>query len=489
MLPSPIRRAKLPAPVVLVGGALLALVVACTTSSPTPTGSGSGVTPTAVATGPQRTLGPGETPAPQPTGGETTPSSSGEPVPSGEPTTPPEASPTAVVGPTPLPTTAPEPPAAQQVDIDVRQVLSGLTRPTGVFHANDERLFIVEQEGIIKVARPADGGGYELIGEFLDSRNRIACCGERGLLGLAFHPNYDQNGLFYITYSDEHHNFVLEERRVSADDPNVADRRYRRTLLLIYKPHDYHWGGGIHFGRDGYLWLAMGDGGFLRDLNGIGDPDNDSQKLSSLYGKLLRIDVTDPDGEGPATYGIPADNPYVGREGEDEIWARGLRNPWRWSFDRWTGDLWITDTGHSTWEEVNRARAPELGRGRNYGWRLKEGPDCYIPATNCDPDDKTSEPLTAYRHNFGSAEFMCAITGGQVYRGERFPAMQSRFFFADYCSGRVLSVDAGGENRQDYELELDTAHTWSGIGDDHAGELYLTELEEGAIYLITGEGR
>ena len=480
----------------------IALVTACTTAAP-PTLDPAA--PTGAATSSGGPTVPGEPTATDPTGSEPpageTPGTSTPTVEPGtiEPTQEPGTSePTddpATSGPTsepsleatPSPTEAPSPPDAGEVDLDIEQVLDGLTRPSGVFHAGDERIFIVEQEGRIKVARPRDGR-YELIGTFLDQSERVACCGERGLLGLAFHPRYAENGLFYISYATESHYFELEERRVSADDPDRADRRYRRTLLHIYKPHDYHWGGGIHFGRDGYLWLAMGDGGFMRDVDGIGDPDNDSQKLDSLFGKLIRIDVNDPDGDGEAAYGIPPDNPYVDSpEALPEIWARGLRNPWRWSFDRWTGDLWLTDTGHSTWEEVNRAKAPGLGAEQNYGWRLMEGPSCYIPARGCDPNGKTARPLAAYRHNFGSSDFQCAITGGMVYRGVAYPAMQSRFFFGDYCSGRIFSVKANGRDRQEPLLELDTGHAWSGMGDDLAGELYVTDIEDGTVFRLVGE--
>jgi len=373
------------------------------------------------------------------------------------------------------------------VDVGLERVAGGFTAPVGVFHARDERIFVAEQQGRVKVLRPA-GDRFEPAGTFLDMSPLVACCGERGILGIAFHPQYAENGLFYVTYSNNTHSFVLDERRVSADDPDRADPDYRREVLKVYKPHDYHWGGGIHFGPDGYLWLAMGDGGFMRDVDFVGDPDEDAQKLSSLFGKILRFDPLDPDGEGRRDYSIPDDNPYVGRDdAKPEIWALGTRNPWRWSFDSLTGDLWITDTGHNVWEEINRARYPDLGKGRNYGWRLMEGPDCYIPATGCDPQGKTSRPLASYRHVDAGNGFQCAITGGQVYRGTLYPAMRSRFFFGDYCSGQIFSVDANGKERQQPRVMLDTALTISSIGADAGGELYITEYQEGAVYRLTGE--
>lgn len=357
-----------------------------------------------------------------------------------------------------------------------------------MFHARDGRLFVAEQKGTVQVLG-RNGDEFTPIGQFIDLTDRVSCCGERGLLGIAFHPQYAENGLFYVTYSSNDHSFVLEEHQVS-EDPNAADPDYEREVLKIYKPHDYHWGGGIHFGPDGYLWLAMGDGGFNRDLDFVGDPDNDAQALDSLFGKLLRIDPLDDDPTSGRDYQVPADNPYVGQDNaKPEIWARGLRNPWRWSFDSLTGDMWLTDTGHSSWEEVNRAQYPDLGRERNYGWRLMEGPDCYLPATGCDPHGITTAPLTAYRHVDAGNGFQCAITGGQVYRGSRYPALTSRFLFGDYCSGSIWSVDAGGADQQRPRLMLDTNHIISSTGADSEGELYITEYVEGAVYRITGEPR
>jgi glucose/arabinose dehydrogenase len=372
------------------------------------------------------------------------------------------------------------------VEVGLEKVADGFDKPNGVFHARDDRLFVTEQKGRILVL-PRQGDRFGPSSVFLDITRLVACCGERGILGVAFHPRYPENGLFYVTYSTNSHFFMLEERRVS-DDPDTADPDYRREVLRVYKPHDYHWGGGIHFGPDGYLWLAMGDGGFNRDIDFIGDPDNDAQALDSLFGKVLRFDPLDPDGERRKDYTVPEDNPYVGYEGaRPEIWAVGLRNPWRWSFDSLTGDLWLTDTGHSTWEEVNRARYPDLGKGRNYGWRLKEGPDCYIPASGCDPEDITSPPLGSYQHVDAGNGFQCAITGGQVYRGSRYPALASRFLFGDYCSGQLFSLDANGKDRQRPRVALETGHTISSLGSDADGELYITEYAEGAVYRVTGE--
>lgn len=469
------------------------IAAACTAEQPT---LGPSSSPTGSTTDPSASPPSAGTPAPS-MGGPTGSAAATSPPVSASPGTPGPVSPSPSVGrptatpdpsPTPFPTERPSSPPTQPVKVGLEKVADGFDQPNGVFHARDDRLFVAEQKGRINVlARQGDRFGPSSV--FLDITRLVACCGERGILGLAFHPQYADNGLFYVTYSTNSHFFMLEERRVS-DDPDAADPDYRREVLRVYKPHDYHWGGGIHFGPDGYLWLAMGDGGFLRDVDGIGDPDNDAQALDSLFGKVLRFDPLDPDGEGRKDYTVPTDNPYVGYEdARPEIWAVGLRNPWRWSFDSLTGDLWLTDTGHATWEEVNRARYPDLGKGRNYGWRLKEGPDCYIPEDGCDPDDITSPPLGVYQHVDAGNGFQCAITGGQVYRGSRYPALTSRFLFGDYCSGQLFSLDADGKDRQRPRVVLETAHLISSLGSDASGELYITEYGEGAVYRVTGEPR
>ncbi len=476
---------SVPRAVVLAAITVL-MASACSSATPTPSASGS-VTPT----GPSPTPGiSGATNDPAASGVPPEPTGPGlTPIPPGPPTaTPPTSEPTI----TPEATARPTSPPIQDVAIDVELVARGLDNPNGIFNAGDERLFISEQLGWVDLLVPQqDGSGsFERIGRFLDIQSRVACCGERGLLGLAFHPAYAQNGLFYVTYSDHSHSFVLEERRVSADDPNTADPDYRRNVIRVYKPFDYHWGGNIAFGPDGYLWLGMGDGGFGGGTNDPGDPTNLSQSLDTLFGKLLRIDPLDPDGDGPQGYSVPADNPYVERDDAlPEIWARGLRNPWRWSFDRLTGDLWIADTGHETWEEVNRAKWPDLGKAWNYGWKLLEGPDCYDPPSGCDPEGRTMPPLAAYRHETTSGGYQCAVTGGFVYRGSDFPALQSRYLFGDYCSGTIYSVDAGGSDEQRPRVMLDTDFAISSMGQDMNGELFITNYSFGneTLYRIIAE--
>ncbi len=385
---------------------------------------------------------------------------------------------------------------AKPVTISLRKVADGFANPNGLVNAGDDRLFVLEQEGYVELLKPNKDGTFRNAGVFLDFRDRVECCGEKGFLGLAFPPDYAESGRFYVTYAGAGHAWYLDERRVSKDDPDRADPTWRRSLIKEYKPRDFHWGGNMYFGPDGYLWIGMGDGGFDGGPTDPGDPDNRAQDLGTIFGKFLRIDPADPDGRGKKTakYAIPADNPYVDRAGaRPEIWLRGVRNPWRWSFDRVTGDLWVTDVGMHTWEEVNRLKGPNPGKGDNLGWRLMEGPDCYNPPNGCQPrKGKLTMPIAAYRHEVTSGGFRCAITGGFVYRGERFPAMRSWYFFGDYCSGTIMKLDSRGRNRQRIDVALDTDLAISAMGTDNKGEIYVLDYtlnKATAIYRIEGRPR
>jgi glucose/arabinose dehydrogenase len=264
----------------------------------------------------------------------------------------------------------------------------------------------------------------------------------------------------------------------------------------MYKPYDYHWGGHIAFGPDGYLWVSVGDGGFERGdaepgspQDGPGDPDDRAQDLGQLFGKILRIDPRDPDGRGHGKrYGIPRDNPFVRTRGaRKEIWAYGLRNPWRWSFDRVTGDLWIADVGMWSYEEIDRARAPKRGKGANYGWRRMEGPACYNPPRGCQRGVDLTMPLATYAHETTSVGYQCAAIGGYVYRGRAYPALRSWYVFGDYCSGAIFLLDSGGRNHQRIRLGMDTDFKISAMGEDAAGELYVVDYGKGnTIYRIEG---
>ena len=356
--------------------------------------------------------------------------------------------------------------------ITLSKVASGLKSPLFVANAGDSsgRLFIVEKGGKIKILT----GGTVLPTPFLDIRTRVSKDGERGLLGLAFHPNYATNGKFYVYYTNLKGQIVIAQFHRSATDPNRASTA-ATVLLRISKPFSNHNGGTLAFGPDGYLYAGTGDGG------GAGDPGNRAQSLQSLLGKLLRFDVDHPTSSKP--YRSPSTNPYVGRAGLDLIWARGLRNPWRFSFDSLTGDLWIGDVGQNRWEEIDRSPAAGGGgRARNYGWHVLEGKACYRPAVGCSRVGKKM-PLAVYGHSKG-----CSVTGGYVYRGTEYPALVGAYLFADFCSGKIWSVASQGKPYQTPTLLRDTNLMISSFGQAEDGSLYLTDLAGGGIYKVVATG-
>ena len=307
-----------------------------------------------------------------------------------------------------------------------------VTAPTG----DAERLFIVEQGagGSARIKILNLGTQTVNTTPFL-TISGITTGGERGLLGLAFHPDYSTNGYFFVNHTDAAGDTIVERYTVSAD-PNVADPNSAMPVLGIGQPDSNHNGGWLGFGPDGYLYIATGDGG------GTGDPNENGQDLSSLLGKMLRIDVNADDfpGDANANYGIPADNPFVGVAGRDEIWAYGLRNPWRNSFDRETGDLYIADVGQASWEEVNVQPANSTG-GENYGWDCYEGNHEY-ETTGCGDPNTMTFPVYEYSHSDG-----CSITGGYVYRGSQICDLRGTYFFADYCNDTIWSFRYDGRQR------------------------------------------
>ena len=357
---------------------------------------------------------------------------------------------------------------ATAVSLSLSKVAGGLSKPVFATNAGDAsgRLFIVEQGGRIRILQ----GGVVLATPFLDIRAKVSKTGERGLLGLAFHPDYAVNGKFYVYYTDLKGRIAIALYHRSAADPNVANPN-GSVLLRISKPFANHNGGMLAFGPDGFLYLGTGDGG------GAGDPGNRSQSLASLLGKLLRIDV---DRRTPARpYGIPRTNPYVGKVGLDQIWARGLRNPWRFSFDSATGDLWIGDVGQDRYEEIDRSAAVGGGgRAKNYGWRVVEGNSCYRPRFGCNKLGKKI-PLAVYSHSKG-----CSVTGGYVYRGAEYPALVGGYLFADFCSGRIWAVSAAGAARQTPRQLLDSTLMISSFGQAEDGSLYVTDLRNGGVWKI-----
>ncbi len=307
-------------------------------------------------------------------------------------------------------------------ELQLELVASGFSSPLELKHAGDERMFVAERGGQIKILL-ADGTVNPT--PFLNISSIITSGGERGLLGLAFHPDYSNNGYFYVYYTNLSGNTQISRFTVSSN-PDVADPASELQMLSFNQPFTNHNGGHLAFGPDGMLYIASGDGG------SGGDPQNNSQNLTNLLGKLLRIDV-----DLPAPY-IPADNPFISNSAAlDEIWAYGLRNPWKFSFDPETDDLWIADVGQNAWEEINKEAATEAGL--NYGWRCYEG-NAPFNTNNCPPQSELTFPLAVYA-NAGSR---CSVTGGYVYRGNEFPAIQGLYFFADLCSNEIGTVDQSG---------------------------------------------
>lgn len=362
-----------------------------------------------------------------------------------------------------LPTVTPTPTTLNlaQMSFSVEPVLDGLERPVFVTHAGDgsERIFVVEKPGRIRIAK--DGVLVET--PFLDISEQInSRSNEQGLLGLAFAPDYSTNGRFWVNYTDLAGNTVVASFQTS-DNPDLADPFSASTVLTITQPAPNHNGGMIAFGPDGMLWIGMGDGGAANDRFGNG------QNPSSLLGKLLRVDVmSDPS----LAYTIPADNPWLdadwnGQEMRDEVWALGLRNPWRFSFDRQTGDLWLADVGQNLWEEVNWIPAGSPG-GLNFGWPIVEGTHCFASDV-CNKDGLTP-PVLEYSHGEG-----CSVIGGHVYRGERFPMLHGAYFYADYCSGALWAAAADADGVWRSTKVLDMGLTVSSFGEDEAGELYIID--------------
>src|SRR2546428_7304107 len=338
---------------------------------------------------------------------------------------------------------------------------SGLTQPVYVTHAGDSsgRLFLVEQTGVIRIFKT----GSLRATPFLDIRSRVLSGGEQGLLSVAFHPQYSSNGRFFVNYTatgvNAPYKSVIAEYQVSSTNPDVADLT-ERVLLEIPDLYTNHNGGLNLFGPDGYLYIGLGDEG------GAGDPQNNAQNLGRLFGKVLRIDVN-----GSLPYAIPSDNPFVGTAARGEIWAYGLRNPWRFSFDRCDGRLFLADVGQATWEEVDI-----IQKGGNFGWNIMEGPACYV--SGCTPTGLP--PIASYDHALGD----CSITGGYVYRGTASPALTGRYLFGDFCTGRLWDVREGSPNTWQMTLLATTGLAISSFGQDQGGELYVVN-HNGAVYRVT----
>jgi glucose/arabinose dehydrogenase len=348
-------------------------------------------------------------------------------------------------------------------------VATGLSNPIGLVDAKDGsgRLFVVLQGGQIRVI---DDTGVRAT-PFLNLGALVSTGSERGLLGLAFHPDYESNGRFFVDYTDSAGNTVVARYQVSAD-PNVADPATAHTVLTVVQPASNHNGGQLQFGPDGLLYIGMGDGG------GAGDPDDNGQRIDVLLGKLLRIDV-----DSAEPYAIPPDNPFVGvPAARPEIWAYGLRNPWRFSFDRVTGDLFIADVGQSAREEID-FEPRGAGGGLDYGWDVEEGSLCYDPDPGEPPcgDPGLVRPVLEYDHSLG-----CSVTGGFRYWGSAYPHLRGWYLYGDYCSGRIWGATNTSGSWIAHELLL-SGLSIASFGEDANGELYVVDRDatSGTIYRIT----
>lgn len=337
-------------------------------------------------------------------------------------------------------------------------------RPVEFTHAGDgsNRVFVLEQEGKIRVFDNITS--TKSAGVYLDIQNKVSSEGEMGLLGLAFHPNFKQNGYFYVNYTKRKPlETIIARYKASSSTANTVDASTETILMKISQPYDNHNGGKLAFGPDGFLYVSLGDGGAW------GDQHNYAQNRTSLLGKILRIDV---DKTEKGNYGIPADNPYAGnKEGfREEIFAYGLRNPWRFSFDAKTGQLWAGDVGQNEFEEID-----VITKGGNYGWRLKEADRCYNPRNDCD-NGNLINPIHQYPRGDG-----VSVTGGFVYRGARAPSLQGKYIFADYSNGNVWALAFEGSKKTNNQLITNEGGSVSAFGEDANGELYILDHYSGKI--------
>ncbi len=368
-------------------------------------------------------------------------------------------------------------------------IAEGFKKPVYICQppGDDQRLFVLEQKGVIKIIKDRK----VVRKPFADLRDRthnpIMPGDERGLLGLAFHPLYKANGFLYINYVDKEDYTIISRFSVSSD-PERLNNLSEKILIRLKQPFANHNGGHMTFGPDGYLYISVGDGGKW------GDPYNNAQNLETMFGKILRIDV---DNGNP--YAIPDDNPFIGVENaQEEIWLYGLRNVWRFSFDRLTGDIYLGDVGQDSWEEIDFLAAAEAG-GQNFGWRVMEGNHCYHPKEDCDPLGVV--PILEYPNDANYMKVLagmdvpnmdgCSVTGGYVYRGEMIPQLQGVYLFADYCSGNIWSfreMEGKMTNFQNMTLDInlgggDFTNNISSFGEDNAGELYIVDYN-GIIFKL-----
>lgn len=363
-------------------------------------------------------------------------------------------------GSTPTPTPA---------NLVLNNVVSGLSNPLGLEKPpGDARLFVVEQPGIIRIIK----NGALLSGTFLDIRSLVNFDGgEQGLLGMAFHPNYSTNRKFYVNYTRDNgtRQTVIAEFQASASDPDEADPGSERDLLVVNQPFPNHKGGQLVFGADGFLYIGLGDGGIPPT-----DPLNSGQNLNTLLGKMLRIGV-DPPFTGSLQYAIPPDNPFVAGGGLPEIFAYGLRNPWRFTLERGGSRIFVADVGESSWEEVDI-----LQKGGNYGWSVMEGDHCFNPPTGCDTSNKVV-PIIEYPHTVG-----IAVIGGYVYKGSAIPSLANKYIFGD-LTGKIFSLTEAPANTWTRADLLTTNLTISSLGQDNNGEMYVLDYGGGRVLKLASQ--
>ncbi len=350
--------------------------------------------------------------------------------------------------------------AAQNIGLE--SFATGLSNPVEIVTSphQDKRLFVVQQSGTVKIV---NADGTVAAGNFINISGKITFGGERGLLGMAFHPQFTSNRYFFVFYNNLQGALTVSRFTANASYPDTADASSEKILMTIPKPFTNHNGGSLHFGPDGYLWISTGDGG-----NG-GDPNNNAQNRNSLLGKLLRIDVNSDN-----AYNIPADNPFVGSEGADEIWAYGLRNAWKFSFDRLTNQVWVADVGQEVLEEINTV--PAASSGINYGWRCYEGNNTYN-TSGCANASTMTFPVAQYDHSAGK----CSITGGYVYRGSMYADLVGKYVFADYCAGQIGVLS----NNNTITWSTPSAgNNFTTFGEDNQKQLYVA-ASNGRIYKVT----
>ncbi len=375
--------------------------------------------------------------------------------------------------PTSTPTTTPPLSTIPAGSIQVEQVFPNLSfqEMTNLVQPDDTSglIFVTEQRGVIHAfAASQPQQGSHVVLDITDRVNRGG--NEEGLLGLAFDPDYRENGNFYIYYSATNpRRSVVSRFSLDQGNPSVADPQSEVIIMEVEQPFSNHNGGQLAFGPDGYLYIGLGDGG------SAGDPQGNGQNLGTLVGSILRIDISGLSATGD--YKIPVDNPFIDTAGaRAEIWAFGLRNPWRFSFDRETGLLWAGDVGQNMWEEIEI-----ITKGANYGWNIMEGFHCYSPATGCDQSGLTL-PLVEYDHSQG-----CSVTGGYVYRGDKIPSLQGHYIYGDYCSGNIWALGYHDNTVIRNVLLAESGLSITSFGEDLAGNLYILSRDGGIYTLVQTE--